>query len=96
MPLLFNKRSRIALSAFVRNYQEFLFALYQYQILSNLMKEDADRFRWSLEQAKRELNEDSHRKELVGKFKLLQKSYGKLLSKKVEKRVNEQIRLKLF
>lgn len=93
---LFSKKNARALSSFVLDYQSLLFALYQYQILLGEMESGRERYKWTLEDAKRNLPEEDQREVLVDAFGKLQESYDMILSKGVEAKVVKQIKLKLF
>lgn len=60
------------------------------------MESGRERYKWTLEDAKRNLPEEDQREVLVDAFGKLQESYDMILSKGVEAKVVKQIKLKLF
>ncbi|CUX71742.1 hypothetical protein BN3590_04448 [Clostridium sp. C105KSO15] len=81
------------LGDFVLHYQRLLFAMYQYQILVNKLKETTNKFNLSLEESQEKVHEKTHRNTLKQAFDNLKQADSLLKDKKVERQIEKQIRL---
>lgn len=91
--LIFDKKPAFLLGEFVLRYQELLFIMYQYQILFSKMQESAQQFKWSLEEAQKQMNEKEQRNKLFVAFDKLEKAYAELEKEKVKEKLEKQIKL---
>lgn len=91
--LVFKGSPSEAISSFLLDYQELLFAIYRYQILIVNVKKNADQFNWSLERSCEEAGESTRREELFAAFDAVATSYGVLSEDKMLVTVERQIRL---
>lgn len=82
-----------AISNFMNDYLQVLMSIYRYQILMKHVEQDADRFRWTLEQACDELHELDQRKELYKAYDAISTTFNNLSSVKITKAAEKQIRL---
>lgn len=82
-----------AISNYLANYKQLLMAIYQYQVLMSRIKQAADNFRWTLERACGELNEQYQRNELYEVYDAILIAYNHLRSEKLVKATEKQIRL---
>lgn len=90
---LFSGEIAELLGDFVLNYQRLLFAMYQYQILVNKLKDTANKFNLSLEESQEKVHEKKHRNTLKQAFDNLKQADSLLKDKKVERQIEKQIRL---
>lgn len=88
--LIFNGKPAEQLGNFTDCYGNVLFVMYQYQILNNKMLEASQKYNWTLEEAKEELDEKVLATKLKLSFDNLRKSYELLNNEKIRK----EIRLK--
>lgn len=91
--LVFKGSPSEAISSFLLDYQELLFAIYRYQILIVNVKKNVDQFNWSLERSCEEVSEPARREELFAAFDAVAASYGVLNEDKMLATVERQIRL---
>lgn len=91
--LVFKGSPSEAISSFLLDYQELLFAIYRYQILIVNVKKNADQFHWSPERSCEEVDEPARREELFAAFDAVAASYGVLNEDKMLATVERQIRL---
>ena len=91
--LVFKGSPSEAISGFLLDYQELLFAIYRYQILIVNVKKNAGQFNWSLERSCEEVGEPARREELFVAFDAVAASYGVLNEDKMLATVERQIRL---
>lgn len=91
--LVFKGSPSEAISGFLLDYQELLFAIYRYQILIVNVKKNVDQFNWSLERSCEEVSEPARREELFAAFDAVAVSYGVLNEDKMLETVEKQIRL---
>jgi hypothetical protein len=90
---LFSGETAELLGDFVLHYQRLLFAMYQYQILVNKLKDTANKFNLSLEESQEKVHEKKHRNTLKQAFDNLKQADSLLKDKKVERQIEKQIRL---
>jgi hypothetical protein len=90
---LFSGETAELLGDFVLHYQRLLFAMYQYQILVNKLKDTANKFNLSLEESQEKVHEKTHRNTLKQAFDNLKQADSLLKDKKVERQIEKQIRL---
>lgn len=90
---LFSGETAELLGDFVLQYQRLLFAMYQYQILVNKLKDTANKFNLSLEESQERVHEKKHRNTLKQAFDNLKQADSLLKDKKVERQIEKQIRL---
>lgn len=90
---LFSGKASELLADFVTCYQEFLFLLYQYQILYVKIKEVSNEFELSLEEARQNLDENEYRDNLKVVYNKLRQAYILLENEKVEDKIKMQIKL---
>lgn len=91
---IFNGNAAVLLKKFVLCYQESLLQMYQYQILLNDMKKNADTFKWTLGESMKRLNEPQQRMELHKAMENLKQAYDELEKENVEKKIAKQIKLR--
>lgn len=91
--LVFKGSPSEAISGFLHDYQELLFAIYRYQILIVNVKKNVNQFNWSLERSCEEVSEPARREELFAAFDAVAASYGVLNEDKMLATVERQIRL---
>lgn len=91
--LIFRGNTSRYLGEFLDDYQALLFKMYQYQILINHMTDDANRFRWTLEEATDRLDEPAYRNHLFSAYKKLDASYEKFCNPSIQKKIERQIKL---
>lgn len=91
---IFNGNAAVLLKKFVLCYQESLLQMYQYQILLNNMKKDADTFKWTLGESMKRLDEPQQRMELHKAMENLKQAYDELEKENVEKKIAKQIKLR--
>jgi len=91
---LFNGTAAKLLSDFIMTYKELLFVMYQYQILIENMKTQANNYNWTREEAQEKLNEPEHREKLYVAIDRLKQSYNLIEKEKAIKKIEEQIKLK--
>lgn len=90
---LFSGETSELLGDFVLHYQRLLFAMYQYQILVNKLKDTANTFNLSLEESQEKVHEKKYRNVLNQAFDNLKQADSLLKNKKVERQIEKQIRL---
>ena len=80
---LFPDKQAKALSDFVFNYQNTLFTIYQYQILSNNIRNASIKFKTDAHETAKQLNEPKHREKLLLSYKKLEESYKKIITEDI-------------
>ena len=90
----FSGKEADALAQFVLAYQDFLFSMYQYQILFCDMQNVSQQFRWSYETAGKNMNEPKQREKLYEEFAELKRTYAVLESHEIIKEITKQIKLR--
>ncbi len=90
---IFSGKVATFLGKYVLHYQELLLKMYQYQILLNKMRESAQDFNWTLEEAQKKVNEKKYQEELRKASEILKQDYDILKKENVEKKVEKQIKL---
>lgn len=91
---LFPDKIAKTLSEFVYNYQNILFSIYQYQILSNCIKKDSIEFRTDAQEMAKKLNEPKQREELLVSYNRLEESYKKIIDAGIIEKIRKKIKLK--
>lgn len=91
---LFPDKQAKALSEFVYNYQNTLFTIYQYQILSNNIRNDSIKFETDVHEMAKQLNEPKHREKLLSSYKKLEESYKKIINEDIIEEIRKKIKLK--
>ncbi|MCI8426689.1 MAG: hypothetical protein HFJ03_03970 [Lachnospira sp.] len=90
---IFSGKVATFLGEYVLHYQELLLKMYQYQILLNKMRESAQDFNLTLEEAQEKVNEKKYQEELRKAAEILKQDYDILKKENVEKKVEKQIKL---
>ena len=93
MYLFPDKRAKV-LSEFVYNYQETLFTIYQYQILSNNIRKDSIKFKIDVHDMAKKLNEPKQREKLLVSYNRLEESYKKIIDADIIEEIRKKIKLK--
>lgn len=93
MYLFLDKQAK-ALSEFTYNYQNTLFSIYQYQILSNHIKEYSIEFKTDAQEMAKKLNESKQREQLLASYKELEESYKIIIDKNIIENIRKNIKLK--
>lgn len=91
---LFPDKQAKVLSEFVYNYQETLFTIYQYQILSNNIRKDSIKFKTDAHDMAKQLSEPKHREKLLLSYKKLEESYKKIITEDIIEEIRKKIKLK--
>ena len=91
---LFPDKQAKVLSEFVYNYQDTLFTIYQYQILSNNIRKDSIKFKTDVHDMAKKLNEPKQREKLLLSYKKLEKSYKKIINEDIIEEKKKKIKLK--
>ena len=91
---LFPDKQAKVLSEFVYNYQDTLFTIYQYQILSNNIRKDSIKFKTDVHDMAKKLNEPKQREKLLLSYKKLEKSYKKIINEDIIEEIRKKIKLK--
>lgn len=91
---LFPDKHAKALSEFVFNYQNALFTIYQYQILSNNIRNASIKFKTDAHETAKQLNEPKHREKLFLSYKKLEESYKKIINEDIIEEIRKKIKLK--
>lgn len=91
---LFPDKQAKALSDFVFNYQNTLFTIYQYQILSNNIRNDSIKFKTDAHEIAKQLSEPKHREKLLLSYKKLEESYKKIITEDIIEEIRKKIKLK--
>ena len=91
---LFPDKQAKVLSEFVYNYQETLFTIYQYQILSNNIRKDSIKFKTDVHDMAKKLNEPKQREKLLVSYKKLEESYKKIITEDIIEEIRKKIKLK--
>lgn len=91
---LFPDKQAKALSDFVFNYQNTLFTIYQYQILSNNIRNDSIKFKTDVHDMAKKLNEPKQREKLLVSYKKLEESYKKIITEDIIEEIRKKIKLK--
>ena len=90
---IFSGKVATFLGEYVLHYQELLLKMYQYQILLHKMRESAQDFNLTLEEAQEKVNEKKYQEELRKAAEILKQDYDILKKENVEKKVEKQIKL---
>lgn len=91
---LFPDKQAKALSEFTYNYQNTLFSIYQYQILSNYIREYSIEFKTNAQEMAKKLNESKQREQLLASYKELEESYKRIIDKNIIENIRKNIKLK--
>ena len=91
---LFPDKQAKVLSEFVYNYQETLFTIYQYQILSNNIRKDSIKFKTDVHDMAKKLNEPKQREKLLVSYNRLEESYKKIIIEDIIEEIRIKIKLK--
>lgn len=91
---LFPDKQAKVLSEFVYNYQETLFTIYQYQILSNNIRKDSIKFKTDVHDMAKKLNEPKQREKLLVSYNRLEESYKKIINEDIIEEIRIKIKLK--
>ena len=91
---LFPDKQAKVLSDFVFNYQNTLFTIYQYQILSNNIRNDSIKFKTDAHEIEKQLSEPKHREKLLLSYKKLEESYKKIITEDIIEEIRKKIKLK--
>lgn len=91
---LFPDKTAKALSEFVYNYQNILFSIYQYQILSNHIRKDSIEFRTDAHEMAKKLDEPKQREELLASYNRLEESYKEIIDAGIMEKIRKKIKLK--
>ena len=91
---LFPDKQAKALSEFTYNYQNTLFSIYQYQILSNYIREYSIEFKTDAQEMAKKLNESKQREQLLASYKELEESYKRIIDKNIIENIRKNIKLK--
>ena len=91
---LFPDKQAKALSDFVFNYQNTLFTIYQYQILSNNIRNDSIKFKTDVHDMAKKLNEPKQREKLLVSYNRLEESYKKIINEDIIEEIRIKIKLK--
>lgn len=91
---LFPDKQAKALSEFVYNYQKTLFSIYQYQILSNRIKEVSIKSIIDAHEMAKNLNEPNQREVLLESYNRLDESYKKIIDEGIIEKIRKKIKLK--
>ena len=91
---LFPDKQAKVLSDFVFNYQNTLFTIYQYQILSNNIRNDSIKFKTDVHDMAKKLNEPKQREKLLVSYKKLEESYKKIITEDIIEEIRKKIKLK--
>lgn len=89
----FKGKASVSISSFVFDYQALLYAMYQYQIVINKMKEASQDHRLTLEDSSILVGEESYRYCLFEAEEKLASSHGELLRYGMIGRIERQVRL---
>ncbi len=88
---IFSGKVATFLGKYVLHYQELLLKMYQYQILLNKMRESAQDFNWTLEEAQKKVNEKKYQEELRKAAEILKQDYDILKKENVEKKLKSKL-----
>lgn len=91
---LFPDKQAKALSKFVYNYQDTLFLIYQYQILSNHIRKDSIEFRTDVHEMAEKLHEPKQRERILMSYNRLEESYKKIIDAGIIEKIRKKIKLK--
>lgn len=91
---LFPDKQAKVLSEFVYNYQNTLFSIYQYKILSNHIRKDSIEFRTDVTEMAKKLDEAKQREEVLVSYNRLEESYKKLMDADIIEKIRKKIKLK--
>lgn len=91
---LFPDKQAKVLSEFVYNYQNTLFTIYQYQILSNNIRKDSIKFKTDVHDMAKKLKEPKQREKLLVSYNRLEESYKKIIDAGIIKEIRKKIKLK--
>lgn len=94
--LIFYRSSSRILGDFILKYKELLFSMYQYKILLEHVKNAAEKLCKTFDESLKSAGEAEFRQNLREAISNLEQSYNTLKEKKVEKRIEKQIRLRLI
>lgn len=90
---LFSSKAAILLGNFVLRYQELLYAMYQYQIVLDKMKEASQDFKLTIEAAQKTVGEENYRDKLKKAFDNLKQAEIMLIEENVEEQIKKEIKL---
>lgn len=90
---LFYGKSSVLLGDFVLRYQELLFAMYQYKIILDKMKEVGRNYKLTLEESQERVSEKKHRIKLQEAFDNLKEADSMLKKENAEEQIKKQIKL---
>ncbi len=90
---LFSGKASELLADFVLDYQQFLFALYQYQILYNNIVKITNENEMSLKKARQMVKENGYRENLKVVYNKLRQAFILLEKERVEDKIKMQIKL---
>lgn len=91
--LIFKGKSALVYSDFVSAYEAVLFAMYQYQIIINHLKEENDMHPTTIEELQKLVSEKQQRAELYAALDKLKEIYDTVVQDKVEKQMKKQLML---
>lgn len=90
--LVFKGKESQYISSFIRAYEQLLFKMYQYQIILGKLREYAEQYHSTLEDAQKRIDESSHRNSLLETYTELKTTYLQVEKNNAIKKLKKQIK----